>query len=232
VGAFILIIATITTLSTTAYVGLMVTFLLFYRARGGSLITFLILGVPILAVVSQLPFLFDKINKTYDRDVSDISTLETLSAYYQRTGEGEIHLNRFASATILYKTFGFRLLWGVSNGYEGAAKALDNVNISNGDFDFMAKYGLIGFCFLLYRYCIFFKNFVYKNELVFYSLLIYLVLAFGEPMPIFQTSLMFLFLYHYCNPDTLSMNEYEGDEEVEEDEEEEAEQKGVILNRY
>ncbi|HJP62118.1 MAG TPA: hypothetical protein VJ844_01690, partial [Mucilaginibacter sp.] len=204
------------TLSTTAYLGLLCVFLLYYRVRGGKILPFLIIAVPILAVVAtQIPFLLDKIDKTYQGDLHDISSLDELSGWYDKTGEGEVHLNRFGSAIVLWNLFSWKLLWGISNGYQGVTPVLHNVNISNGDVDFFAKFGVVGFGYLMYKYALFFKNFIHKFEYLFYCVLLVIVLAFGEPMLIFNFTLAFLFLYKYSNPDTLGWNDEPEDEEEE-----------------
>lgn len=232
IGAIFLVLATITTLSTTAYIGLFFAFLLYYRVHGGKLGPFLLFAVPIITFIAiEVPFLFDKIGKTYDVDQHNLESLDDLTIYYERSGEGQIHLNRFASATILYNIYGYKLLWGISNGYQGSDKVLKNVNISNGDVDFLAKFGVIGYLFFFYRYGLLFKSFLHKNEYVLYCILVFLVLAFGEPMPIFHCSLSFLFLYHYTTPELLGMNEEEEDEEeeVEDEDEEQIKPSGVAL---
>jgi hypothetical protein len=218
-GAIIITIATITSLSTTAYLGLMLAYLIYYRVNGGRLGPFLFFAVPILAVVAiEVPFLFDKIGKTYEVDQQSLAGLDGMNSYYeQNVDQGQIHLNRFASATLLFQLFRYHMILGIANGYQGAAKILKNVNISNGDADFMAKYGIVGLGFLLYRFGLLFKNFIYKNEYVFYCVIVFIALSFGEPMPMFHSTLIFLFLYHYVNPDTLAKRR-------EQDEENEAEE--------
>jgi len=228
-NAFYLVLAIITTLSTTSYLGMSIVFLLFYRIHGGKLGPLLFLVVPIVAVIAlEVPFLFDKIDSTYSGDQQSLESLDGLNKHFDRVGVGQISLNRFASATIIYNLFGPNLIWGLSNGYQGVNRAFRNLNISNGDADIIAKYGLIGYGFYLYRYGLLVKNFVKKNEYVFYAIVIFIVLAFGECMPIFHTSLAFLFLYHYVSPETLSIDET--DEEEEERDEADAEHHVAVLN--
>jgi len=214
--AWLLVITSITTLSTTAYLGLVCLFLLYYRVHGGKLLPFLLIAVPILTVVAtQIPFLLDKIGKTYEGDMHDISSLDELSNWYDKQGEGEVHLNRFGSAIVLWNLFSWKLLWGISNGYQGVTPMLKNVNISNGDVDFFAKFGVVGFVYLMYKYILLLKSFLHRAEYMIYCVLIVIVLAFGEPMLIFNFTLTFLFLYHYVSPDTLGWNEEEEEEEEE-----------------
>lgn len=220
-NAWILLISGITTLSTTAYLGLLCIFFLYYRVRGGKLLPFLVIAVPILTIIAlQLPFLLDKIDKTFEGDLHDVSSLDELSGWYDKTGEGEVHLNRFGSAIVLWNLFSWKLLWGISNGYQGVTPVLRNVNISNGDVDFFAKFGVIGFGYLMYKYILLFKAFLHKNEYMIYCVIIVIVLAFGEPMLIFNFTMAFLFLHAYVSPETLGWHDEEEDDEEEESEKE------------
>lgn len=203
--AIILTLAIITTLSTTSYAALIIVLLMNYRANGGKFSKYIIIGIPILIIIAvQLSFLFSKIVNTYNSDVSELSNVskfKELNDYYLTNG-GQLPLNRFASLIFIYRLFGLRLIWGISNTYSNSVSALNNVNISNGIIDFVAKFGLVGLIYLIYRYILLFKKYLLKNELIFYCVLVLLLLSFGEPMLIFQTTLAFFFLYHYADPNT------------------------------
>lgn len=212
----VFIVAIITTFSTTGYLVLMINLLLYYRVNGGKLSRFIIIGVPILAVAFvKLPFLIDKIGMLYNSDMEIMSQIKYLDYFYKKYG-GTLPLNRFGSVIYLYNTFGYRLIWGISNGYQGVNTELVNINISNGDIDFITKFGFIGFCFLLYRLVLFLKRFLFKFEYLMYCILIVVMSAFGEPMLIFQLSLAFLFFYHYVKPlDEPDEDEIAGEEDEE-----------------
>ncbi|MHB8209559.1 hypothetical protein [Mucilaginibacter sp.] len=200
--AIILVIAVITTLSTTSYIALIVVLLMHYRANGGTFSKYIIIGIPALIIIAfQLPFLFDKITITYNNDLSDVNKFKELSDYYLTNGT-QLPLNRFASVIFIYNLFGLKLIWGISNTYSDSVSALKNVNISNGLIDFIAKFGLIGLIYFIYKYILLFKKYMLNNELIFYCVLVLLLLSFGEPMLIFQTILAFFFLYHYADPNT------------------------------
>jgi hypothetical protein len=68
------------------------------------------------------------------------------------------------------------------------------VNISNGIFDFFAKFGIIGFIYLLYHYIRFCQPYVIRPVNVIYCILILLGLSFGEPILFLPFILIFLFL--------------------------------------
>lgn len=196
----LLIVAIVTTLSTTSYIALMVNLLIYYRANGGKLSRIFLIAAPIIGVVAvKVPFLFGKIIELYKQDLHDVEHMETLGTFYLKHG-GQLPLNRFGSLIYIYRLFGEKLIWGISNMYQEAVVQLGNVNISNGIIDFIAKFGLIGLVFLLYRYAMLFKKFIASNELMIYAILIILILSFGEPILIWQNILAFFFLYHYTNP--------------------------------
>jgi hypothetical protein len=178
----------------------MVNLLIYYRGNGGKLSRILLIAAPILTLVAiKVPFLLTKIYELYNQDLHDVEHMETLDTFYLKHG-GQLPLNRFGSVIYIYRLFGQKLIWGISNAYQDSVPQLANVNISNGMIDFFAKFGLIGLIFLLYKYAVLFKKLVASNELVVYAMLVILILSFGEPILIWQNILAFFFLYHYTNP--------------------------------
>ena len=205
------VVATITTLSTTTYIGLMFILLLYFRARGVQFLKLLFFIVPILLVfAATVPFLSDKIVFTYDKDMQDMKNIQTLSDYYIQRGQ-EMPLNRFASLLYLIKLFGIQLIWGVSNIYEKTVPILKNINISNGIFAFFAQFGLVGLAFLVQRCYIFFRKFTENIELSVYCVLVLLIFGFSECIFVSSLVLCFLFLYYYAAPEA-SLSEYAEDE--------------------
>ncbi|MBS1531724.1 MAG: hypothetical protein JSU01_15565 [Bacteroidetes bacterium] len=200
-GAWILTASIVTTLSTTTYACFAFIILLYLRVNGLKLSTMLLFAVPLMCVVAtQVPFLADKIGKTWQEDQYNLAEMYRLAGWYQKHG-GQLHLNRFGSFIYLYDYFGpYGFFWGVSNAYQSITPIADVLNISNGDADFLCKFGVVGMVFFLHRYILFLKKFLYRNEYIIYCVIIYLVLGFGEPMPIFSSTLCFLFMYHYTNP--------------------------------
>ena len=204
--------AIVTTLSTTTFIALMFVVLLYFRARGVKFFKLLVFIVPLVfALAVSLPFLFDKIVLIYDRDMSDMKNIQTLSQTYREMGR-QMPLNRFGSMIFLWQTFGIRLIWGISNIYPDTVPLLKNIGISNGIFEFCAQFGAIGLGFLLYRAYSLFRKYSMTVELSLYFILIMLILGFGEG--IFLTSLMlsFFFLYRYAAPDMLSEEPLNEDE--------------------
>lgn len=200
-GAWILTAAIITTLSTTTYSCFAVIILLYLRVNGLKLTTVLLFAVPIMCVIAtQVPFLLDKIGRTWQEDQFELGDMMRLAGWYERYG-GQLHLNRFGSLIYLYDYFGaYGFFWGVSNAYQAVTPVADVINISNGDADFLSKFGVVGLVWFMYRYVLYLKKFFFTFEYIFYCILIFLVLGFGEPMPIFSSTLCLLFMFQYANP--------------------------------
>ncbi|MGN6395814.1 MAG: hypothetical protein ACTHMI_09635 [Mucilaginibacter sp.] len=193
-------IAIITTLSTTTYIAFAIMILMYCRARGVKFSTLLVFIAPFLCIAAiSLPFLFDKIIDTYHTDMLDIKNIKTLSATYIEMGR-VMPLNRFGSMLFLIDSFGYKLIFGISNSYKDTVSLLHNISISNGIFAFCAQFGVLGLGFLFYRSYKFFRNFI-NTELAIYCLLVIGVLGFGECIYLSSLLLSFLFLYHYARPD-------------------------------
>lgn len=195
-----IMLAIVTTLSTTTYLAFAFIILLYFRGRGVKLITVMFFVVPIICVLAAMvPFMFDKIMLIYNRDIGDMKNIQTLSDWYIQQGE-TMPLNRFASILYLIGLFGYNLILGVSNLYNETVPLTKHLNLSNGIFVFMAQFGGIGLCFLMYRCYLFFKKHIHSIELSIYSLMVILICGFGECIFITSIILCFLFLYHYSLP--------------------------------
>ncbi len=194
--AVILLIGIITTASTTDYLALIFVLFLAYRYRIQRLNFWSILLIGLfISLVVFIPFLGDKIKDHYYEDLQDLNRLKFLDIYYKHN-KMQIPLDRFSSMVIIYKTFFLQLILGISNKYDIVLNRLSkaNINISNGVFDFMAKFGLIGLYYLLQRYVKFCYAFVRRIEYVFYCIIIFMVLGFGEPLLVLPIVLMFIFI--------------------------------------
>nr|WP_294941957.1 hypothetical protein [uncultured Mucilaginibacter sp.] len=190
----LLIIANITTFSTTNYLGLLVLVFLSYRYKVPKINIYVLILVPaiILAFVF-IPFLGNKIVDTYNEDMRDLKHLKVLERYYHHN-RMEIPLNRFSSMVYIYDTFGSKLILGVSNKYNDVLNKSYTVNISNGVFDFIAKFGVVGLLYLLFKYSRFCKQYVLTWENLVYCTLILLALSFGEPILFLPIIMIFLFI--------------------------------------
>ncbi|TSD66988.1 hypothetical protein FFF34_006205 [Inquilinus sp. KBS0705] len=192
--AKILIVAMLTTLSTTNYVSLLVLLFCRYRIKVVKLnvgAIFLVLISVILVI--YIPVLGDKITNTYTKDMADLNRLNKLAPFYRHI-RSQIPLNRFSSMAFIYDTFGFKLLLGVSNKYEVIANKIYDIDISNGIFDFAARFGFLGLIYVLYKYSKFCLNYIRNIEHLIYFLLIFLILGFGEPVLTLPLFLIFLFI--------------------------------------
>ena len=191
--AILFIVAIITTMSTTNYLALVFLLFLAYRYRVPKMNFAVLLIIPVFIIlVIAVPFLGDKIAAVYVDDMKDLNRLKEIAAYNR--GD-EIPLNRFASMVYLYDNIGINLIWGLSNKYDVYVNAKGYiVNISNGIFDFLAKFGILGMVYLVYGYVKFCKNFLDKNEYLVYCVLTLLILGFGEPIMFLPLVLIFVFL--------------------------------------
>lgn len=206
--AFIITLAILTTVSTTAYLGVFLLFFLRYRLLNkGSKVTIIAFAILLALAIPNVPFLGEKIVEIYEQDIRDLKRIEELSTYYDDV-QRQIPLNRFASAIFLYEQFDWKLFLGVSNQYDEYYKYEYNINISNGIMDFITKFGVVGLFVLVYRYGTLCKMYLRKTEYVIYSIMILLILSFGEPILMLPICVIFMFLPTFKNQDfsVLSFN--------------------------
>ncbi|WP_286813149.1 MULTISPECIES: hypothetical protein [unclassified Maribacter] len=204
--ALIITLAILTTVSTTAYLGAFILYFLRYRVLSrGSKITIIIFAVIFALAIPNVPFLGEKVVEIYEQDIRDLKELEQLSVYYEDV-ERQIPLNRFASVIFLYEQFNWKLFLGVSNQYDEYYINEFNVNISNGIMDFITKFGLLGLMVLLYRYGKLCRAYLRKTEYVCYSILILLILSFGEPILMLPICVIFIFLPTFKKQDFTALS--------------------------
>lgn len=192
--AMILILASILTFSTTTYLGLVVLMILAYRFRVPKINIWVLVLIPVIVgLFIFIPFLADKIIDTYQEDMRDLNHLKILEKYY-RHNRMQIPLNRFSSMWYIINTFGDKLIMGISNKYNDLLNKTYTVNISNGIFDFFAKFGIVAFLYMSFKYLSFCRRYVFKAENLIYCMLILLGLSFGEPVLFLPFILTFFFL--------------------------------------
>jgi len=190
----IFVIGIITTAATTDYLALLIVFFLAYRYKVPKLNFWAIALLLMSASVDiAFPLLGGKIKDTYYEDLDDLNRLKYLEVFYKHNNMA-IPLNRFSSMIYIFNTFGYKLILGVTNKYNIIMNKAYNINISNGIFDFLAKFGLLGFVYLMYHYSKFCLTYVIKTEYLIYCILILLLIGFGEPVLILPVVLMFIFL--------------------------------------
>lgn len=196
-------LAILTTISTTAFIGLLVIILMSLRANGVKYGTILFFVAPLLLIaVVELPFLFTKVVSIYHSDEQDIKNINFLNKYYLERGLS-MPLNRFSSMILLNKLFGPNLILGVSNLYDQSVPLLKNMNISNGIADIVAKFGLVGLGSMLYSSFSLFKAYTRSIELSIYGILLIVVLGFGECIFVLPLMTCFFFLHYYSAPEEL-----------------------------
>lgn len=191
--AIILLIGMLTTLSTTTYISAIILLLIAYRVRVPKLNPWLLLIIPaIISILVFVPFLWEKIAKSYDSDAVDLTRLNTLEKFYRRQ-HTQIPLGRFSSMYMINDFFGQKLFLGYSNKYNDVLNRKNDVNISNGIFDFMARFGLVGLIYLIGSFVRFCYGYLPKPELLVYCALLILTMNFGEPTLALPITLIFLF---------------------------------------
>jgi len=196
-----LAVAIVTTLSTTAFIGLLVIILMSLRANGIKYGKILFFVAPLLLIaVVELPFLFNKVVSIYHSDEQDIKNINFLNKYYL-VRRAFMPLNRFSSMILLNKLFGANLILGVSNLYDQSVPLLKNMSISNGIADIMAKFGLAGLGSILYSSFSLFKAYTRSIELSMYGILLIVVLGFGECIFVLPLMTCFFFLHYYTAPE-------------------------------
>lgn len=193
-NANILIIGILSTVSTTDYLALLVLLFLAYRYRVPKINLWVVILVPLfLVIIWFVPFLGDKIKTTFYEDMDDLHRMKVLEKFYHHSNM-QIPLNRFSSMNYIFNTFGNQLILGVSNKYNAILNRSFNVNISNGVFDLLAKFGLVGFLYLFFYYGKVCLEYVVRAEYVIYCILILAISAFGEPILFLPLVLIFMFL--------------------------------------
>ena len=186
------LISILTTLSTTAYLGVLVVLISYFRARKVKKITMLFYFLPVILIGLNLSFLSDKIQLQIFNDMDMIDNLSQRNDFYSQEGL-KMPLNRFASMIFIISQFGYKLIWGMGNKYESYYMNEFAVNLSNGDFDFIARFGLIGLFFYLKRSFNFFKTYI-NSETAFYAILILLILGYAENILLLPFFFVFVFL--------------------------------------
>jgi hypothetical protein len=196
-STYILIITLITTISTTGYLAILFIFFMSYRYRVPKANIWVLILIPLsLVIIINTPNLGDKITKTFEEDMKESRPHQLkINEHYNQHQKRQTPLNRFSSMVVIYNKFGTDLILGVSNKYSVILNETDDVNISNGIFDFLAKFGLIGFILLMYKYSRFCRVYVVRWELLMYCIFIFLIICTGEPIVFLPFMLAFLFLY-------------------------------------
>jgi hypothetical protein len=192
--AKILIAGIITTFGTTDYLALLIVLFLVYRYKVPKLNGWAVVIILLfIGAIITVPILGSKISDTYYEDMDDLGRLKFLAVYYKKNNM-QIPLNRFSSMVYIYDNFGANLILGVSNKYDAIINKQYSINISNGISDILARYGLVGLIFLLYKYTRFCVYHLIKAEYVIYCILALLVIGFGEPILTLPFVMVFLFV--------------------------------------
>jgi hypothetical protein len=190
---YVIIIALITTISTTGYIMLLILVILKGLNSGNYKLKFIYL-LPILLIVAIVfinsPILYKKVQSAYTTDINNSSNYDDLQNFYGQENK-TIPLNRFASMIQIVLAFKYQLILGVSNKYDVTLAKKYNFNISNGIADFLARLGVMGFLLYLRNYLKFAARYVKSKSSLIVIAVFFLVLFIGEPL--LSTPLFFFF---------------------------------------
>ena len=192
--SIILLIGVLTTFSTTDYLALLVLLFAVYRQRISKVNFWILLALPVVIfLIVTVPFLGDKVVHLYTADADDLKKMNVLEKYYHKHHQ-QVPLGRFSSMDYISETFGGQLILGYSNKYDAYLNQKTDVNISNGVFDFMARFGLVSLVYLFYCFIQYCYGFIRRTEILIYLGVVLFLLSFGEPILSLPICLIFLFL--------------------------------------
>lgn len=197
IGFWILLIALITTQSTTGYVTFLILLLFFLiNQKNVSKIFYLVLIVPFILIMYNLPFVGEKINTLADiedqraKSLNDMEIRQSDGSYVPQRFDGLAYefLN-IIDAPIL----GYGL--SADNSYV-SINIYQKIGLANGVFKVIARFGLIIgglFYFLLYKsskYIISFYNL--KGGIIYMLIFIFISISYDFTLvPFFLSSVMF-----------------------------------------
>lgn len=151
----ILVIAMITTTSTTGYVVMLVEFLMFYAKKLSlkKILGAAIIFVPIIYYGSQLSFIGEKVSLAFENS-TDISNLEVQFTWGEQEQEGKIAIDRIPSAVIQVENFKHDPILGYGlndyNSYFLKHNNIKHMAYCGGFVQTFSQYGILLGIFLLY----------------------------------------------------------------------------------
>lgn len=190
--SIVLILAIVTTFSTTAYlnIGIVVIFIIFNIKERLHLLWFLPLMFVFFIYMYNLDFIGEKLNTKLNSTQTEIDQIDSPYAINQDV----IPLDRFSSLIIQFQIVKNNILFGVGlqeDSFNGI-----KLNLSNGLGDYFVKYGIVGLIFLLFN--------LFKSSISFnmrnakgYYIYIVIIVTIGFSNPLLLTPLFFLFQLYY-----------------------------------
>lgn len=200
----ILVIAMVTTTSTTGYIVMLVEFLMFYvkRLTAKTILGMAIIFIPIVYYGSQLSFIGDKISTSIEES-TDISALGARLTWGEMELEGKIAIDRIPSAIIQFENLKHDPIFGYGlNDYNSYFFKYNNINhmaYCGGFVQTFSQYGILLGIFMLY---LLFATSKILNRMSkshnFDFLIICLLLSISYPIfrcPVFTAFWLFGFFY-------------------------------------
>ncbi|MCF8394766.1 MAG: hypothetical protein K9H06_12735 [Melioribacteraceae bacterium] len=194
----VLVIAIITTLSTTAYIGLMISMIYYYFNLNNTKknIIYFIVYVPAFIIIINQPFVYDKIENTYDIETNDLQVTRMRNF---SSSQGEMYTpSRFASLIIDYRDFVKDPILGRGLNKETRfSSESENVNFANGLSNLLVKFGIIGFLLYFYFLSKSIKKLSIEYDKKYYFIILMGIIAIGFSEPLLESPLLFSIQYYF-----------------------------------
>ena len=191
----VILIALLTTFTTTGYLSLIVIFLWYlYNVKFQKKLLLFPLGIILIIYLSTLPFMTEKIIKLS----TNSSSFETISSLSTKTGYG-YSLGRFTGLIMNIKDFIRHPIIGYGGHTELTLRGLYEIDVAsiNGIGNWMSKFGSIGFLLFVYSYLKSLKNlsllYNFKKPIILFGVLLILGFSFN----LIQSPLFFAFMLSY-----------------------------------
>jgi hypothetical protein len=194
----ILVIALITTQSTTAFLAL-ICVILFYLVNKGLKkgIILIPVGVILIYFLFQLPFMSKKISDLSDNPDKQLNQTIQLGYDSQRTQS----LGRFAGLLLNYEDFRKSPVFGIGghDAYTEKAEHHWDVNSVNGLGNYLVTFGLFGILFLIFNLSKTFSSVTMDSKLKGNYYLVLMVLVISFSFMLIETPLFFSFQIYYVS---------------------------------
>lgn len=192
----VLIVAIVSTQSTTAFLAL-VCVILFYLVNKGSKkgIILIPVGLAIIFLLFQLPFMSKKITDLATNPNKQLNKAVALSNDTQRAQS----LGRFAGLLLNFEDFKKAPIFGIGGHDEMTEKLRQNweVNSVNGLGSYLVTFGLAGILLLIYNLDRSFKNLTSEYDMKGHYNLILMFLVISFSFLLIETPLFFSFQIYY-----------------------------------
>ena len=194
----ILLLALITTFSTTAFLALISAIVLYMmnkKLKNGIIL--IPIGAVIILVVFQLPFMLNKITKLSNNPQKQLEFAIQLANDSQQ----QQSLGRFAGLLLNFKDFKKAPIFGIGGHDNLKEKDMNkwNVNSVNGLGSYLVTFGIVGIFLLIFNLSKTFSRLTTEYEIKGYYFLVLMVLIIAFSFNLLETPLFFAFQICYVS---------------------------------